>query len=42
VLCVPAEEKEAQTVTAVENASPTVKVAGAKKAKKPRKTKQGE
>ena len=41
VLCVPAEDKESATVTAVENASPTVKVAGAKKSKQPKEAKRG-
>lgn len=37
VLCVPAEDKAVSTVTAVENASPTVKVAGPEKPKRPKK-----
>jgi len=41
VLCVPAQDKKVQTVTAVENASPTVKVPGAKKPKKAKKIKPG-
>ena len=39
VLCVPAADKEASTVTAVENASPTVKLPGSKKAKREKKVK---